>query len=72
MSFLDKLLGRSKTAASETDDNSVKGESDDGTAFPADPNVLEEGEFLKAQAPGPPSDDIDPQFIKDTERKASQ
>jgi hypothetical protein len=57
---LDRLFGRGKTAAPDTDDNSAKGEG-----------MHEEQEDAnKGMQTGPPSDDIDPQFIKDTERKA--
>jgi hypothetical protein len=61
MRFLDKLLGRDKTAAGEPDDNSVKGE-----------DMHQEQEDSERSSATPPSRDIDPQFIKDTERKASQ
>ena len=61
MRFLDKLLGRGKTAAGETDDNSVKGE-----------DMHQEREDSERPSTTPPSGDIDPQFIKDTERKANQ
>ena len=73
MSFLDKLLGRNKTAAGDTEDNSVKGEGmheEQEIASNDDDAVLEEGD-LKGQLGGPASDDIDPQFIKDTERRTS-
>lgn len=59
MSFLDKLLGRDKTAAGETGDKSVK---DEGM----------QQEDSERPSSAPPSDNIDPQFIKDTERKANQ
>ncbi|MGH3084270.1 MAG: hypothetical protein ACRDNP_09475 [Gaiellaceae bacterium] len=59
MRFLDRLLGRGKTAAGETDDNSLNGEG-----------IHQEQEDSKKGMPtGAP--DIDPQFIKDTERKAN-
>lgn len=62
MSFLDKLLGRDKTTAGDTEQNPVKSEG-----------MNEEHEDAKKEMPtGTPSDDIDPQFIKDTERKANQ
>ena len=61
MSFFDRLLGRGKTATGETDDNSVKGEED----------IHQEQEDSERPSVTPPSHDIDPQFIKDTERKSS-
>ncbi len=61
MSFLDKLLGRDKTAAGDTEQNSVKSEG-----------MHEEQKDSEQPSVTPPSDDIDPQFIKDTERKANQ
>jgi hypothetical protein len=79
VSFFDRLFGRGKTAAADIDHNSVKGESmheeqeivssDDGTAFPADPTVLAEGEFLEAQLADSASDDPDPQVPKDAPNK---
>ena len=60
MSFLDKLLGRDKTTAGDTEQNPVKSEG-----------MNEEQEDAKKMPTGTPSDDIDPQFIKDTERKTS-
>jgi hypothetical protein len=60
MSFLDRLLGRGKTAAEDTEHNSVKGEG-----------MHEEQEDSERPSVTPPSDNIDPQFIKDTERETS-
>ena len=59
MGFLDKLLGRNKTAAEDTEQNSV---NSDG--------MHEEQEDSEQPSVTPPSDVIDPQFIKDTERKS--
>ena len=58
MRFLDRLLGRVKTDSGDTDHNSVKGEG-----------MHEEQEDSERPSVTPPSDDIDPQFIRDTERK---
>ena len=60
MRFLDRLLGRGKTDVGDTEPNSVKGEG-----------VHEEQEDSERPSSAPPSDTIDPQFIKDTERKSS-
>jgi hypothetical protein len=59
MRFLDRLLGRGKTVAGDTDHNSVKGEG----------MHEDQEDAKKGMLTGPPSEDIDPQFIKDTERK---
>jgi hypothetical protein len=59
MRFLDRLFGRGKTHAGDTEHNSVKGEG-----------MHEEQEDSEPSS-APPSDTIDPQFIKDTERKSS-
>jgi hypothetical protein len=59
VSFLDKLLGRGKTTAVDTEQNSVK-----------DEGMQEEQEVSEQPSVTPPSDVIDPQFIKDTERKS--
>ena len=59
MRFLDRLLGRGKTAAGETDDNSLNREG----------RHQEQEDSKKGMPTVPP--DIDPQFIKDTERKAN-
>ena len=56
MSFLDKLLGRDKTATGDTEQNSVKSEG-----------MHEEQKDSEQPSGTPPSEDIDPQFIKDTE-----
>ena len=61
MSFLDKLLGRDKTAAGDTEQNSVKSEG-----------MHEEQKDPEQPSGTPPSDVIDPQFIKDTERESQQ
>ena len=60
MSFLDRLLGRGKTTAGDTEQNSVKGD-----------DMHAEDEASEQPSVTPSSDDIDPQFIKDTERKTS-
>jgi hypothetical protein len=62
MRFLDRLLGRGKTVAGDTDHNSVKREG----------MHEEQEDAKKGMLTGPPSEDVDPQFIKDTERKASK
>ena len=60
MRFLDRLLGRGKPG--DTDHNSVKGEG----------MHEEQEDAKKGMLTGPSSDHVDPQFIKDTERKASK
>ena len=60
MRFLDRLLGRGKTGAGDSDHNSVKAEG----------MHEEQEDAKKGMLTG--SDDVDPQFIKDTERKASK
>lgn len=39
-----------------------------GSPFPAKKEILEEGEWLKGMLAGPPSDDVDPQLLKDAPR----
>ena len=74
MSFLDKLLGRDKTAAADTDPTSrsrFRWSRDNGSvAFPMHDGQQDAKKGMPPTAP--PSRDIDPQFIKDTERKANQ